>query len=42
MTASGYIRRARSRRPEARIARVFFLAVVVGLAGVFLIEWVTR
>lgn len=42
MTASGYIRRARQRRPEVRIARVFAWAIVLGILGVVLINEVGR
>lgn len=38
MTASGYIRRARARRPEARIGLVFVLAIVIATLGVVLIN----
>ena len=46
MTASGYIRRARQRRPEARIARAisFILAAMVGVWWIYryLIQMVMR
>lgn len=42
MTAPGYVKRARERRPETRIARLASFLFIVAIVAVVLVEVVMR